>query len=352
MSAPTRRVLVLYNTDYDEELKASSGADVSAVEDSARAVAEAVAAAGFDSDLGGVHGDDLDRVFRRLAGDPPDLVFNLVESLRGTTRNEPLIPALLEMLEIPYTGPGALSLSLCLHKDRARGILAAAGVPIPAGAVISGPGDLERLGDLEYPVFVKLSREDASIGIDASNVAGDRAALERRARELLERHRQPVIAERFIDGREVNVTVIGNPGALEVLPLHEIDFGAMPAGSPHIISYAAKWDEEHPDYAGTLPVPLRDPEPALVEAIESVARAAFEALELADFGRIDLRIDSAGQPHVIDVNPNCDLSPGAGVARAAAAAGLDYPQLVGRICEIALQRWRRDVHHDSPDRAG
>jgi D-alanine-D-alanine ligase len=335
--------LVLYNTDYDDELKAESGADVSAVEEAARAVAAAVAAAGFDSDILGVHGDDLDRVFRRLADRPPDLVFNLVESLRGTTRNEPLMAALLELLEIPFTGPGPMPLRLCLHKDRARQILEGAGVTIPEGFVITSRADLdpERLAGLAYPMFLKLSREDASIGIEASNVATDPGGLARRAAQLLDQYRQPLIAERFIDGREVNVTVIGNPGSLEVLPLHEIDFGAMPDGSPHIISYAAKWDDAHPDYAGTLPVPLRDPDPALAALIESVSRAAFEALELADYARVDLRIDAAGKPHVIDVNPNCDLSPGAGVARAAAAGGLEYPRLIGRICEIA---WRRHVH--------
>ena len=351
MSEPRRRVLVLYNTDYDDELKAQSGADVSAVEEASRAVADAVGAAGFESELFGVHGDDLDIVFRRLADDPPDLAFNLVESLRGTTRNEPLMPALLELLEIPYTGPGPLTLQLCLHKDRAREVLANAGVPIPEGRVIAGPEDLADLEALEYPSFVKLAREDASIGIEASNVAVDPGGLERRALELIERYRQPVVVERFIDGREVNVTVIGNPGALEILPLHEIDFAAMPAGSPHILSYAAKWNEDHPDYAGTLPVPLRDADPELVAAIGSVARAAFEALELADFGRVDLRIDHRGRPYVIDVNPNCDLSPGAGVARAAAHAGLDYPQLVGRICEIALRRWRRHVDQHPAHRA-
>ena len=336
-------VLVLYNTDYDEELKTESGADVSAVEQAAEAVRVAVAAAGFSSDICGVHGDDLDVVFRRLVDNPPDLVFNLVESMRGTTRNEPLMPALLEMLEIPFTGPGPLPLRLCLDKDRARAILASAGVRIPQGFIIKEASDLEGVGlaGFEFPMFVKLSREDASIGINSSNVAADASELSRRARELLDQYKQPVVAERFIEGREVNVTVVGNAGALEILPLHEIDFGAMPDGSPHIISYAAKWDEAHPDYAGTLPVPLRDKSPELAAAIESAAKAAFVALELADFARVDLRIDSAGHAYVIDVNPNCDLSPDAGVARAAAAGGLDYPMLIGRICEIA---WRRHVN--------
>ena len=101
-------------------------------------------------------------------------------------------------------------------------------------------------------------------------------ALRRRARELMVEHRQAVLAERYIDGREVNVTLIGNADDLAVLPLHEIDFAAMPPGRPRIVSYAAKWDESHVDYAGTKPVPLRDANPALVASIESVARASWK----------------------------------------------------------------------------
>jgi D-alanine-D-alanine ligase len=114
----------------------------------------------------------------------------------------------------------------------------------------------------------------------------------------------------------------------------------MPAGRPHIVSYAAKWDETHVDYAGTKPVPLRGLAPGVVARIEEIARAAWQALGLRDYGRVDLRVDRDGQPWVIDVNPNCDISPDAGVARSAASAGMDYPALIRRIAETA---WTRAV---------
>jgi len=104
------------------------------------------------------------------------------------------------------------------------------------------------------------------------------------------------------------------------------------------VSYAAKWEESHVDYAGTKPVPLRDATPQLIAAVEAVALAAYQAIELRDYGRVDLRVDAAGQPWVIDVNPNPDISPDAGVTRAAAAAGMSYPQLVDEIARIALAR--------------
>jgi D-alanine-D-alanine ligase len=127
---------------------------------------------------------------------------------------------------------------------------------------------------------------------------------------------------------------------VQMLPVHEIDFAAMPAGRPHIVSFAAKWDESHVDYDGTRPVPIRNASPALMSAIEQTARAAWNVVGLRDYGRIDLRVDDAGTPWVIDGNPNCDISPDAGAARAAAAAGMIYPRLISRIAELAAERGR------------
>lgn len=333
-----QRVAVIYNTDYDAELTAKEGVDVSAVELSARAVCGAVADYGLESELIGVHGEDLDALFRRLSDDPPQLVFNLCESLCGDVRNEPLLPTMLDMLGIPYTGTGPLALGMCLHKDRTKDVLHTRRVPTPAHRVIHSERDLDDPLDLEYPFFLKLVHEDASIGIEAANVVNDAEQLRARARAMLAKYKQPVLAERYIAGREVNVTVWGDPDELGILPLHEISFADMPDDRPHIVSYAAKWDEDHVDYEGTKPVPMKNLTDELERAITEVATAAFTAMGLRDFARVDLRIDGDGQPWVIDVNPNCDLSPDAGVARAARFAGVEYPQLIGRICEIA---WRR-----------
>ena len=335
-----RRITVLYNNDYDQELIAA--VDVSAVRASAQAITRAIGDYGFQSRLLGVHGLDLGDVMSELDAERPDLVFNLCESLNNDARNEIVIPAILEMLGLPYTGTSSLSLGLCLHKQRCKEVLRARAIHTPEHVVLARPSDFEdsALDALAYPYFVKLAHEDASIGIDERNVVGDRDALCRRAAELMERYRQSVIAERYIAGREVNVTVMGNGPTAHTLPLYEIDFSAMPAERPHIVSYAAKWDEDHVDYAGTKPVPMQNVRGEVLRAIETVAIGAYEALGLRDFGRVDLRVDAAGQPWVIDVNPNCDLSPDAGVARAAAHMGLDYPALIGRVCELSWARYR------------
>ncbi len=332
------------------------------------AVCEAVRDFGLECEPMGLHGLDLARLLERVQRDPPDLVFNLCESLNGDTRNEMVVPAVLDMLRVPYTGPGPLTIGLCLDKDRAKQTLLQHGVDTPAHVVVR---DLVELDDPAHPFgsrpvrpsrarrasperlahaqFVKLLREDASIGIEASNLVMDREALCRRAGELMREHRQPVLIERYIDGREVNVTVLGNGEGARVLPLHEIDFGRMPAGRPRVLTYAAKWDENHVDYIGTVPVPMVGVPVSVEAAIRRAALTSFHALGLRDYGRVDLRLDGSGRPWVIDVNPNCDLSPDAGLPRTAASIGLDYPQVMGHICELA---WKRHVadHPRTPTR--
>ena len=339
------RIVVLYNTDYDAEQAANANLpDAMSVRGSAKAIASALIESGYVVELTGVHGTDVYDVLARLGKNRPDLLFNLCESMDGDPRNEPTFAGLLDLFRIPYTGADLLALASCLYKQRTKDILIAHGVPTPPYRFLRTEKDLEdpALDGLDYPWFVKLGHEDASLGITEANVVRDAAALRTRARELMAEHRQAILAERYIEGREINVTLIGSGDDVEVLPLHEIDFAAMPADRPRIVSYAAKWDEQHVDYAGTKPVPLRDASPAVIAEIERVARGAWRAMELRDYGRVDLRVDGAGVPWVIDVNPNPDISPDAGCTRAAAAAGMTYPQMVGKIAQLALARVRRE----------
>jgi D-alanine-D-alanine ligase len=251
---------------------------------------------------------------------------------------------------IAYTGASGATLRTCLFKDRAKQALVCAGIRTPQ-AMILHTGDELPDDSVILPGIVKLLHEDASIGMTSANVATSATELRARARELITEHRQPVIVERYVTGREVNVSVLGTGAAAMALPLHEINFAAMPQGSPHIVSYAAKWDEQHPEYLGTQPTRLRDVSPALRAAITQTALETYNVLGVRDFGRVDLRIDEHGVPWVIDVNPNCDVSPDAGFVRAAKAAGLGYPELLRTICELAFDRASSSVRSHVPERA-
>jgi D-alanine-D-alanine ligase len=334
------RIVVLYNTDYDAEQATLTGPDVTSVRDSAKAITRALAESGHTVELSGVHGVEVYSVLAEIRRQKYDLLFNLCESMDNNSLNEPTFAGLLDLFGIRYTGADLLALASCLHKQRTKDILLAHRVPTPPyhylldEAALADPA----LDALDYPWFVKLAHEDASLGITEANLVRDAAALRARSGELMREYKQAVIAERYVEGREINVTVMGNGAEARTLPLHEIDFAAMPSDRPHIVSYAAKWEEGHVDYAGTKPVPLRDATPAMIAAVEQVALAAYRAVELRDYGRVDLRVDAAGQPWVIDVNPNPDISPDAGVTRAAAAAGMTYPQMVAEIARIALAR--------------
>jgi D-alanine-D-alanine ligase len=336
MERPSR-ILVLYNTDYDAEACAT---DVISVETSARSLVAALIEGGFSVELIGLHGLEVLAVIDQVRAARPDLVFNLCESMAGDPRNEPTFVGLLDLFDIPYTGADLLGLASCLYKRRTKEILLARGVATPPYRFLAGPDALDdpALDALDFPWFVKLAHEDASVGITEANLVATGDALRARARELMRDYHQGVLAERYIEGRELNVTLIGNGAELTVLPLHEIDFAAMPTDRPRIVSYAAKWDEHHVDYVGTKPVVVRNASPALVARVERTARDAWDALGLRDYGRIDLRVDDADTPWVIDVNPNPDISPDAGVTRAARIAGMSYAQLIANIAGVAYRR--------------
>ncbi len=278
--------------------------------------------------------DDVRSVADVLTTDP-DVVVNLCESLGADSRGEALVPAMLELAQVCFTGSSSFSLALALHKNKAKEILRARGVPTPAAHIIERVEDLVGL-ELAFPLIVKPSREDASMGIDFDSVVHDRQALGRVVSRVLRTFKQPVLVEQFVDGREIYVPLLGNSGR-KALPLTEIEFGAAFANKPRILSYGAKWDTSSPECIDS-PSKLVELPTAIRKRCVEVALAAFEALECRDYGRVDLRLDGANEPYVIDINPNCDLHPAAGFARSAQAAGLSYGDLALHLIELAQER--------------
>jgi D-alanine-D-alanine ligase len=332
---PGKRIAVLYNVDFEDACPEddpmwASRADVAYV---ATSVATALASAGHDAHLVGLDGD-LSGMRAKLLDLEPDCAFNLCESLVGDARLESAVPLVLELLGIPFTGSPPEVLGFALRKDRVKQRLEAAGIPTPAGCTLSRPGDP---CDLPFPLIVKPVREDGSAGISRTSVVHGEAELRREVRLILSSFKQPALVEQYVDGREFNVAMLGHPTP-RVLPLSEIDFTALPAGAPRIVSYEAKWATGSVDDLGTVPV-LHPALPNAVAArVRRVATDAFRAVGVRDYGRVDVRLAANGTPHVVDVNPNCDLSPQAGMARAAAAVGIDYTALAGLLVRYALRR--------------
>ena len=340
-----RRILVLHNRDFEAEADISdpdvlSRADV---ESSARDVARALCSRGHFVEVQAIDSDDLGDLLKQLKADPPDLVFNLIESLDANASHEILVPSLLDLLAVPYTGSMPLTLGLCGRKQHTKQILRGAGIATPEGAVLPArsPGraaDLELVANLGYPLFVKLAHEDASLGISAASFVSSDDELLRQVDSLRAKYRQPMLVEKYIPGRELYVGLLGS-APVRTLPLQELDFSSLPPDVPHILSYSAKWDKSSPEYASLVSAPCVTPmAPAIRKRVEEVATQCFQALELYDYGRCDIRLASDGTPYVIDVNPNCDLADGAGYARAGLSAGLSYDLLIEQIAISALKR--------------
>lgn len=329
------RIIVVYNRDFegaeaDPENKARE--DVQNVAQHLVGVLESRESAVTTL---GVH-DDVAATLAEIRKRQPDVVFNLCESICGDSRFEPLLPLLMEKEGIAFTGSGSFALSLALHKHKAKEILRAREVPTPRAVLLSRPDEPP---NLPFPLIVKPSREDASVGIYSESVVHSDAALAVRVAHVITQYHQPALVEQYIEGREIYVSLLGRAGAPpDVLPFYEIDFSGLPADRPRIVSFEGKWVESSVEYEGTKPV-LCQLTDDLRARVGAAARGAFEALELRDYGRVDIRLDAAGTPYVIDVNPNCDLSHQAGgFSRAARAAGLTYDDVAFRILDLALSR--------------
>jgi D-alanine-D-alanine ligase len=283
--------------------------------------------------------DSFQNLFDAVRADPPDCVVNLVEFFHDDPEQEHNVPALFELLNIPYTGNRPLALSLCQKKPQAKALLSAAGLPTPRGIVIER-GPVPKDLDLRYPMIVKPAHDDASGGIDAGSVVYDRAQLEARVKQLLAEHTMAALVEEYIAGREIHCAILGT----EALPLYEMRFkgGVDDQGRtlPNIITYRAKWDPYSRDhYAVESKCPPDDLTPELVAKIQDVALRAFRAVGCRDYARVDMRLDEAtSTPYILEVNPNPDLADSCAFAQSVRASGRTYGQAMNELVHYALER--------------
>ena len=294
---------------------------------------------------------DILKLIDHLKNNPPDMIFNLCESVDGDPTQEMNIAALFEILKVPYTGSRSLTLGIALNKSRVKEILNYYNIPTAAHYICSNANKYKEDGfekvKGKFPLIVKPSREDASIGINNDSVVRDEVQLKNRIEYILEEHKQPALVEEFVEGREINVSVVGNfknsDDDLIVFPISEIDFTGLPEEYPKIVSYNSKWMYKTVEFEFTKAVcPAKNISPELEKKIQYYAKQVYKIVGASDYARVDFRV-KGDTPYVLELNPNPDIASDVdsdtGFTRSGKAYGWTYEELIQNIIGFASERW-------------
>lgn len=287
--------------------------------------------------------DAVEPLITELKRAEADLIFNLAESFRGKSALESNVAALLNLLDLRYTGSSPAGLMLAGDKTLTKKVLSFHSIQSAKFATMYR-GQVDWAGDIKFPLLVKPPQEDASLGITQKSIVNNVKELLDVMGGMQQEYQSPVLVEEFVDGREFYVGVLGNSN-VEALPIIELDFSKFPEGLPKIASWEAKWgddgDEKGAEFEGTESIFPTDLSEELTKKIQQVAIDAFQALRLRDYGRIDLRVTPEEEVYVIEANPNCYLEQKSEFARAAEKHGLEYSALISRIVDLASARYSR-----------
>src|SRR6266536_4083946 len=270
-----------------------------------------------------------------------DLVFNLTESYAGDDTKEMNVAAYMDLLGLTYTGAGPHAHFLAQDKATAKKMFAFHGIRTPYFAT-AYRGNIDHAHDVKFPLIVKPQLEDGSIGIDAEAVVSSVKELMERVEYVQNEFDSPALIEEYIEGREIYAAILGSYEHTEVLPLVELDLSKLPEGTPKIASRAVKFEKDSRAYKLTKSKIAEDLDEATVQKLTETALAAYRAVKLRDYGRIDMRLTPEGEVYVIEANPNPWLSSKHEFAMAAKKSGRSYTQLIGEIVDIAIERNRRN----------
>jgi len=266
-----------------------------------------------------------------------DLIFNLTESYAGDDTKEMHVTAFLDLLDIPYTGAGPHANILAQDKSTAKKIFAFYGIQSPYFA-IAYRGAIDHAHDISFPLIVKPTSEDGSIGIDAAAVVTTVKELMERISYIQTEFDSPALIEEYIEGREIYASILGYDENAHALPLVELDLTKLPKGMPKIASQDVKFEKDTEAYKLTKSAIAEDLDEETVTKLTEIAIKAYRAVKLRDYGRIDMRLSSKGEVYVIEANPNPWLSSGQEFAMAAKKSGLSYTQMIGEIVDLAMAR--------------
>ncbi|MBN2052462.1 ATP-grasp domain-containing protein [Candidatus Woesearchaeota archaeon] len=286
-----------------------------------------------------------EKIFSKLLElkDQIDIIYNLAEEGYSLDiHTEPHMAALFEMLGFKFTGSNYLCLANCLDKIRAKQLFVVNGLSTPNFMIFNKEITTDvKINGLKFPLIVKPGKSDGSIGIRRNSVVENSEQLVMKVNEVIQTYEQPALVEEFIDGREVNVAILGNK-RLTVLPMSEIIFD-LPEEDWNFVPYEAKWLTKTKYYKGTTPKCPAEIEPALKEEIEELAKKAYTLMGVRGYGRVDFRIDANNKPYILEVNPNPDISRDAGLARMISVHGMTYEDLIEKILRMGVNKDEQDI---------
>lgn len=276
--------------------------------------------------------------FDKIANANVDLIFNVCERINNSSLLEPHAAAILDCLGIPYTGSNPLTLALCIDKIKVKKILEQHGLPTPKFDYVFQKDEPIR-EDLRYPLMVKLANTDNSIGISNASVVTSLKALKDQVAALLDQYKRPVLIEEFIEGDEVDVSIMGNEERVKVLPLSRSIFDELPKGVWGIYPFQAKWAQE------SVYEKIRVERPAkysqkLAALISEICLDAYRIFDCHDYARIEVRVDRAGNPYILEINPNPSINSGDCVPACAEVIGQNYEDFIEEIMKECILRYR------------
>jgi D-alanine-D-alanine ligase len=273
----------------------------------------------------------------------PHLVFNLVEDFHDVPIYDQNVVAYLELLRVAYTGCNPRGLMLARDKAISKKLMSYHRVPVPEFTVFRMGHAVRRPKRLRFPLIVKSLVKEGSAGISQTSIVDTDERLAERVKFVHDRLKTDAIAERYVDGRELYVGVLGNV-QLTVLPVWELRFTNLPEESHRIATAKAKWDRSYQEKIGLETGEAKDLPEGVLEETRRLARRIYRVLELSGYARIDFRYEeSSGKLYVLEANPNPQLAYGEDFADSAERAGLEYDALIRRIVTLGLRRRRHDL---------
>lgn len=283
--------------------------------------------------------DDVDVLRQKMETFAPDVLFNLVEQFNNNPAFDQNIVSFFEMQGLPFTGCGSTGMTLCKHKGTSKKILHFHRISVPNFVVVPRGQRISRLNHLKFPVLIKPVKEEASYGISQASFVENDEDFKERIAFIHDKYQSAAIAEEYIDGRELYVSIMGNV-RLTVFPIREMIFKEVPPNEPKIATFKAKWDEGYRKRWGLKNQFANGFDPTLVSKIQETCKRIYRLLTIDGYARIDLRLTPDNKLYFIEANPNPHLAEDEDFAMSANKAGLPYPQLIDRIIRQGMATFR------------